>query len=312
VLAGGIKMNALGGLARWAGNVAQKSKEAMIGPSLECSTMVQPDEMVSPEEIQDAVRASLPDLGDLSVTEEEMDEAVATMREADPSREDQGWWAVTEGTMARFDQGTGLSAIKCSLTIDDVSPEMVVDALFGLAGRKEWDRNVLEISTLQTLDTTQTEIRYEVFQWPSPLWNRDNVARLRIRREKCKYGTSMTIMCETIKDPRIPGTTDRVRCWGRTVCAVEPQSDGSCRVERLTLASPNGSIPSVVVNTTAPRLASSWMNKFREICKQKQQELESELKKSNNAGTVGERVQSELGSSELECDAKPESEIAIV
>jgi len=41
---------------------------------------------------------------------------------------------------------------------------------------------VLEISTLQTLDTTQTEIRYEVFQWPSPLWNRDNVARLRAKQ----------------------------------------------------------------------------------------------------------------------------------
>ena len=112
-----------------------------------------------------------------------------------------------------------------------------------------------------------TEIRYEMFQWPAPLWNRDNVARLRrVSIETGVPGGDIAVLCESIKDPRLPGCTERVRCWGRTVVRIQSNADGSCVMERLTLANPGGAIPSLIVNTTAPRLAKGWMTNFAQVC----------------------------------------------
>ena len=114
-------------------------------------------------------------------------------------------------------------------------------------------------------------MRYEMFQWPTPLWNRDNVARLRRRTIDTGVGEGdIVVLCESIKDSRLPGCSDRVRCWGRTVVRIHSNKDGSCLMERLTLANPGGAIPAIIVNTTAPRLARGWMTNFSQVCKEEE------------------------------------------
>lgn len=235
----------------------------------ECKTKIVCNETVHAEKIQEAIVASLAELGDVNVTDDQMEEQLAALHAA-ISDQGAGWWNVTEGISARVDESTGLSAIRMSIIMKDITPETAYECLFGIEARANWDAAVQEIVVLKQLGE-DSDVRYEKFQWPNPLWNRDNVARLRLMRSTTESGaTTLTILCETIKDPRVPACQDRVRCWGRTVCVMTALEDGSCSVERLTMANPNGNIPGALVNATGPRMAAGWMEKFRTACAERQ------------------------------------------
>jgi len=96
----------------------------------------------------------------------------------------------------------------------------------------DWDKNVSAINVVKKFENG-TEIRYELFAWPKPLWSRDNVARLRTVKTPTEHGTGdIVVLCESVKDPRIPGSADSVRCWGRTVVTIQSLPGG---VTALTL-----------------------------------------------------------------------------
>lgn len=270
----------LGSAVKIAGNIASAAKDvahhaaekakgaigAVLQDGYTCPTAIICDETVPNDQIHEAVAASLELIGDISVSDEELEIALEEMRGASSGDNDEGgaWWTVTENVYARIDEGTGLVAVRLKMDMANTTPEKVFHRLFHPDGRTEWDKNVSEVSLI--LAQGDTEVRYEVFQWPRPLWNRDNVARLRVQRTPHALGTNIAVLCETITDPRVPAAQDRVRCWGRTICSLQPNEDGSCTLQRLTVANPNGSIPAVVVNRTAPQLASGWIQKFTASC----------------------------------------------
>ena len=102
--------------------------------------------------------------------------------------------------------------------------------------------------------------RYETYNWPWPLSNRDNVSRYRC----LELRGSFLIYAESLDDSSIPVTTSQVRCWGRSICLISPDPEtGGCTVRRDTIANPNGAIPAFVINKVAPRTARMWMEKFR-------------------------------------------------
>lgn len=102
--------------------------------------------------------------------------------------------------------------------------------------------------------------RYEVYNWPWPFTNRDNVSRFRHIETDGHY----IVFCESISNPCVPGTSSLERCWGRSICEIQPDptTDG-CIVKRVTIANPNAPIPNHIVNRVAPSTARSWMEKFR-------------------------------------------------
>lgn len=265
----------LGSAVKFAGSVASAAKDAAkhaaekakgaVGAVLQdgytCPTAITCDSTVPNDQIHEAVAASL-ELIDISISDEEMEIALEEMRGASSGDKDGAgaWWVVTENVLARIDEGTGLVAVRLKMTMPDTTPEKVFHRMFHPKGRTEWDSNVSEVSLI--LAQGDTEVRYEVFSWPRPLWNRDNVARLRVQR----HGPDIVVLCETITDRRVPAAQGRVRCWGRTICSLKSNEDGSCTLQRLTIANPNGAVPAVVVNHTAPQLVRGWIRTFTASC----------------------------------------------
>jgi len=152
----------------------------------------------------------------------------------------------------------GTMSVRATIHLDATTRD-AYNAMFSPAERTRWDNYMKEVHVAQTFENG-TEVRYEVYDWPRPMWPRDNVSRFRC----VEQAGVLWVFCETVNDSCIPCTHSHVRCWGRSVCSISADhTSGGCVIRRITEANPNGGIPSWVVSRTAANASKSWMRKLQ-------------------------------------------------
>ena len=106
---------------------------------------------------------------EVDVSDEEMRLSFA-MLENTPESGTDGWvqthWDPKLGIWTRYDENSGLLSSRALGQIPEASAGLTYLAMFDDEIRKGWDKNIAAVDTIRTLAHHDTQVRYEVYNWP--------------------------------------------------------------------------------------------------------------------------------------------------
>ncbi|ELP95236.1 phosphatidylcholine transfer protein, putative [Entamoeba invadens IP1] len=179
---------------------------------------------------------------------------------------DDGWTLanhddINTGYTTQTENSSTLRMKLKSKLFEPFSINLVFDMLSDPQFRAEWDGNILERKTIDTIDE-HNEIDYYSVSMPV-VSNRDFLYQRGWKYNKDEF----IIMNKSVVDQRAPEVSGIVRANIRISGYMVRIEDGKCKLYYIAHNDWNGWIPSFIFNTFGPSFCPSVLNKMAAGCK---------------------------------------------